>query len=217
MITSYNITPETGGSINRTPNTWKVQGWNGYIWITIDSQSGFTIDDWTSNYSRNFNIKSPRKYKKFRLYVESVNGSNVTSIRKFKIFGDTDQLSKKIGTIMPTSQISDISIINDLQVKIFPNPSNGDIWVEIEGMYIQENKEPIDSSAITGVVSQSRISRSEPDNGANFIIYDLSGKQVYSKMVNENKLNLNLNLNKGIYLLKVVYENKECNTKLIIN
>jgi len=78
VIKAYNVTPETGGCINRTPNTWKLQAFNGSAWVTIDSQSGFTRSDWTADNSRDFNIKYPKAYRRFGVLLIHPPVSGVT-------------------------------------------------------------------------------------------------------------------------------------------
>ncbi|QYS91650.1 T9SS type A sorting domain-containing protein [Flavobacterium covae] len=50
-----------------------------------------------------------------------------------------------------------------------------------------------------------------------FTLYDSSGKLVFKKQVDDNKINLNDSIKKGIYFYRIETSDKIYNSKLIIN
>lgn len=79
------------------------------------------------------------------------------------------------------------------KIKIYPNPNNGEFWLEFE----------------------------KNQNGMqNIFVYDLLGKQVFSKNINNpqkiEKLNLTA-LNEGIYIISIQNKEKIFNQKIIIS
>ncbi|MCP5049647.1 MAG: hypothetical protein GY940_20930 [bacterium] len=54
--------------------------------LSMDTRNNIRIDiEW--NYSGlYFSVASPGPYSKYRLYITAVNGSDVVSIRQFKLF-----------------------------------------------------------------------------------------------------------------------------------
>ncbi|MCP4153054.1 MAG: hypothetical protein GY757_35305 [bacterium] len=87
FIDGYYILPEYGSTTkNRSPKNWQFQGWNGSLWVTLDSRSNIRNDiEWSSN-GLYFEVANPGVYSKYRLYVTAVNGSDVVSIRQFKMY-----------------------------------------------------------------------------------------------------------------------------------
>ncbi|MCU0287024.1 MAG: discoidin domain-containing protein [Acidobacteria bacterium] len=86
-ITGYYILPEYYSSTkNRTPKDWKLEGWNGSSWVTLDSRTNFQLDiEWNSA-GLYFIVPNPGIYSNYRLYVTAVNGSDVVSIRRWKMY-----------------------------------------------------------------------------------------------------------------------------------
>lgn len=56
----------------------------------------------------------------------------------------------------------------------------------------------------------------ETENGGNIVIQDISGKVVFSSIVNKGKNEINTNLQPGVYIITQQSEGKKSNTKLII-
>ncbi|WP_313101315.1 right-handed parallel beta-helix repeat-containing protein [Epilithonimonas sp.] len=56
----------------------------------------------------------------------------------------------------------------------------------------------------------------ETENAGNIVIQDISGKVVFSSIVNKGKNEINTNLQSGVYIITQQYEGKKSNTKLII-
>lgn len=56
----------------------------------------------------------------------------------------------------------------------------------------------------------------ETENAGNVVIQDLSGKVVFSSIVNKGKNEINTNLQPGVYIITQQSEGKKSNTKLII-
>jgi len=75
-------------------------------------------------------------------------------------------------------------------IKIYPNPTNGLINIEIDMKNIN----------------------------ANVIITDANGKQVYLDKINTNKKTIDLrNQTKGIYFIKIKFDEKTINSRIILN
>jgi hypothetical protein len=75
-------------------------------------------------------------------------------------------------------------MINNNQLKLYPNPSNG--FVEIEN------------------VSQYKIDK--------IIVFDLMGKEIYNKKITTTASNLKLdlsNIQNGMYMVNIVFENQQ--------
>jgi hypothetical protein len=94
-VRSYYILPELGSCKDRAPKSWVLQGWNGSTWIAIDSRSNMSVfaapgSGWVSTSGalegKTFVVATPKPFKKYRLLINQVNGSNVTSIRQLKLF-----------------------------------------------------------------------------------------------------------------------------------
>ena len=56
----------------------------------------------------------------------------------------------------------------------------------------------------------------ETENAGNIMIQDISGKVVFSSIVNKGKNEINTNLQSGVYIITQQSEGKKSNTKLII-
>jgi hypothetical protein len=56
----------------------------------------------------------------------------------------------------------------------------------------------------------------ETENTGNIVIQDISGKVVFSSIVNKGKNEINTNLKPGVYVITQQSEGKKSNTKLII-
>lgn len=219
-IMAYNITPETGGCINRTPNSWYLQAWNGSYWQTLDSRSGYTITDWQSEYSRKFTIQYPKKYKKYRLYVEHVNGSNVVSIRKFKIFGlDNNGGLLKSGMVTSAEhQISNVDESIDIKLTISPNPNQGIFTLRLHGIENIGNQNVTDSLSIANML-KSGIDLDQIHNQKDILIelFDLNGNKIYSDIIHNNLVEMNLCfLSKGIYIVKAIINRENIVTERVI-
>ncbi|HLP47668.1 MAG TPA: discoidin domain-containing protein [Candidatus Kapabacteria bacterium] len=86
-ITRYYILPEYAEATkDRSPKNWTLQGWDGITWLILDTRTNVINDvDWNSQ-GLYFAIPNPGIYKKYRLYITAVNGSDVVSIRQLKLF-----------------------------------------------------------------------------------------------------------------------------------
>ena len=75
-----------------------------------------------------------------------------------------------------------------INLSIFPNPNFGN--------FILNSSQPIESC----------------------ILYDVKGREIYrsSVLLNENEINVDLNLTKGIYLMRVISDNGASVKKLIV-
>jgi hypothetical protein len=86
-IDLYYILPEYGSSTkDRSPKNWTLEGWNGSTWVTLDTRTNILNDSVWNAGGLHFSVTNPGYYTKYRLYVTAVNGSDVVSIRQFKLF-----------------------------------------------------------------------------------------------------------------------------------
>lgn len=197
-IMAYCIMPETGGCIDRSPNTWSLQGSdNGTMWLTIDSRSGYSISDWQSEPSRQFTVQYPKKFKSYRLVIYSVNGSTVVSIQKFKIFG------KDAGSSQKSTDVDD-TYINQIkeptaELEIYPNPNKGNFTLEFHNIESIKKNDLIDSLQYINLL-KSEISFEDKK----IDIYDLNGQLIHSLRTDKDILNTNIDgIDKGVYIIKV--------------
>lgn len=87
--------PNTLSNQNRmrpTPNTWTFEGSNdGATWVTLDSKSGVTLDDWPMFEIQTFKVNTNEAYGIFRLRITKWNAGveeDLSSgLRRFWIFG----------------------------------------------------------------------------------------------------------------------------------
>jgi hypothetical protein len=223
-IMAYSITPETGGSITRTPSQWKVQGWNGQSWKTLDSRTGYSIADWESNNNRQFIIQYPEKFKKYRLLVEDVNGSDVVSIRKFKIFGKNEGDLKSEEIDLFSSDFSSNGSTLESGIDIHPNPNNGIFKIKINDLqsYLDQGYMNSDSLRYN---NSTKFDFNNPSINSNedilVEIFDVTSNKVYEIIVNEDMQTIDVNLGdmeKGLYILKATINGREkVIKKFIIN
>ncbi len=83
------------------------------------------------------------------------------------------------------------TIINDLDIKIYPNPTKGNIRIEIEGQFTKNNTYRI-------------------------MLFDSSGKLLINNKTNEKITDLNISgYNNGIYILRIKYEGEKEEWKII--
>lgn len=215
-IMAYKIEPQTGNNPDRSPKNWKLQAWNGSAWDILDTRSNYTISSWLEETSRQFSVKYPKKYKKYRLYVEQVNGSDVVSIRKFEIYGIGNSGSKKAS--ISNEPLPLITDYNKLYLNVYPNPNNGVFKIYLNNLDFCQNLNTNDSIQIANNL-KSGISAdySYKSNDVIIEIYDMQGKKVYSRSSSGNEIEINLeNVNQGIYLLKAIVNNRDILTKKIM-
>lgn len=90
-ISHYYILPEYyTDTRDRSPKNWQFQAWTGTTWVTLDTRNNIRINlewDYRGLY---FEVANPAAYQTFRLYVTAVNGSDVVSIRKFRLLEPRD-------------------------------------------------------------------------------------------------------------------------------
>ncbi len=159
-----------------------------------------------------------KKYQKYRLFVSAVNGSDVVSIRKFKIFGLQNDGTPKSGNIFDNlgHEISNSDLTFDLSIA--PNPNSGIFTVNL--INVEESAEPlmIDSLNIVGGLRKG-LSFKEITSPTLAIIqiFDPMGKLVYSTKTNEKCFEVKIeNIKNGIYVLKAILPNKEVITRKLV-
>ncbi len=74
VINRYSITNTNGSSLtSRAPKDFKLQGWNGSSWTTVDTRTNQT--GWTSGVARTYQVQTPGSYSKYRLHITDDNDS----------------------------------------------------------------------------------------------------------------------------------------------
>ncbi len=212
-ITSYNITPQTGNLTNRSPKAWKLQAWNGRGWTTIDQRSNYSTSFWNSKASRDFNIKYPKKYKRFRILITQTNGSTVVSLRYFKLHSPESSPFNKNGiTGTPPTNFS-MEINTDIRMDIWPNPVQGSTFnIEIANYPIKEDVVIDDTSFIKNEYTEINVL----ENKIIIELFDLSGKMIYKNYYTSNRIQINEILIKGIYIVKANIDGTIIEKKLIV-
>lgn len=88
-ISHYTITNTNGSLVSRAPKDFKLQGWNGSSWVTVDNRTNQT--NWISGLQRTYNVATPGSYSKYRLYITDDNDSRtgvvVISIGNLELLG----------------------------------------------------------------------------------------------------------------------------------
>lgn len=72
-IDRYQIRNTNGTLTSRAPKDFKLQGWNGGSWVTVDTRTNQT--GWVSGSPRTYIVASPSYYSKYRLRVTDDNDS----------------------------------------------------------------------------------------------------------------------------------------------
>lgn len=83
IITSYNLYSEVGYP-SREPTAWTFEGWNGSVWVVLDTRSGIT--SWSETEKKSFSFANTTTYKKYRLNV-SASKSVYLSLGEFEMIG----------------------------------------------------------------------------------------------------------------------------------
>ncbi len=128
------------------------------------------------------------------LTINDINNMTKTFQKQITIndsIGMYDNISKKIYDKKITTNLKSISL-DEFKIKVFPNPSNG--LIQIEYTYFEDLKVEID-------------------------FYDLSGRKVLNKLINNplGFMTFNTNLENGMYFYKIKIDEKNIiSEKLII-
>lgn len=83
-INEYYVLPELG-LLDRSPKTFNLLAWNGYMWVVLDRRSNIGMNEWFNN-GLYFQFENNRSYNRYRLHIRETNGSPVVSIQHFKLF-----------------------------------------------------------------------------------------------------------------------------------
>lgn len=204
----YCIQPEAGSCADRAPLNWKLQGFNGTDWVTVDNRTNYNLAYWAANPVSYFSVPQTASYSKFRLYVETTNGSTVTSIVKFKLFA-TNITAKSAETHMVNP------IVQEIGMKISPNPSKGNVTIEFPVLP--------DESVIFDPDSVDNMHKLFPKSFASneissieIFVYDLKGKLVKTFIQSSSREDHQLNLKSGTYILKSNIRGQNISQRLII-
>lgn len=93
-LTSYTITSSADG-IDRDMKSWKVEGYNGYTWESVDEVQDFQFPCRLA--TMKFTVNSEKAYNAFRLRMSETNGSTNFQVLQWQLFGEN-------GTIVPVQK-----------------------------------------------------------------------------------------------------------------
>lgn len=213
-ILGYKISPQIS-IIDRSPKNWKLQAWDGSSWQTLDNRSNYSGSDWQNENTKLFSIHYPKRYRKYRLYVEEVNGSDVVSIRNFEIIGVENDNSKKSGNARFTNDVHFNDKLEQVSLMVYPNPNNGSFKLSFKGIE-NAHKMCTQDSLLAVQDFRAGITILNEDENIYIEIFDLQGKKVYSKLSQGTVFEINLHdLSQGIYLVRATLNNGEIISKKI--
>lgn len=115
-----------------------------------------------------------------KLNGKKTEGINIPDISSLKVKSNQDPLFK-VNKLLN----NEILIDNEINIELYPNPNTGQFTLKINPININNSSNDIN----VGVL----------------IIFNLAGKQVYQQQISSSKTKLDLNLEKGVYL--VSYKN----------
>ncbi len=220
-IMAYRIEPQSGNNPDRSPNNWVLQGWNESQWETLDTRSNYTISNWLEETSRKFTVQYPKTFNKFRLYVNQVNGSDAISIRKFEIYSKGNNSNKKSSNLIgDVLNYPDYINKSNAHFILFPNPNNGKFKINFQNIkdipYSYSNIQ--DSLTIAQSIKLGfEVVKNDITKDIFINIFDSRGKEVYSKRVHDDEIEIDLqNINKGIYIVRTIVNNKHSMTQKLV-
>jgi hypothetical protein len=92
VVNSYQIEYANGSCCEqRGPKNWTLQGWNGSVWVTVDTVTNQT--GWYATSSRTFTVDAPGAYSRYQLNITADNYNNPTypvtlvSIAEIQLYG----------------------------------------------------------------------------------------------------------------------------------
>lgn len=216
VVHSYSITAQIVGLTNRSPKSWKLQGKRYHRpWETLDSRSNYDASYWNSKASRDFNIKYPKKYAEYRLLITYTNGSVVASVANFKLYSREAIHMQKGATINIESQLVEESIPLNIDLKVLPNPTDGNFSIELVKKYSAIATQYGDTSKVYNELVYKYSSQNNEDI-IPVTIFNMCGQVVYKGKITDNISNIALKEQKGIYLIEAIINSKRVTKKFII-
>ena len=98
LVTQYTLRNTNGTLTSRAPKDFKLQGWNGTTWVTVDTRTNQT--GWVSGTPRTYNVATPGYFSRYRLYVTDDNDSRagvvVISLHDVQFRGCTGTVSSPL-------------------------------------------------------------------------------------------------------------------------
>jgi hypothetical protein len=83
-VHGYSLMPDST-RLGHAPNTWTIEGWDGSVWVVVDTRSGES--GWVANVKRTYAFTAPASYSKFRINVTAVNGATQIAIGEMEYLG----------------------------------------------------------------------------------------------------------------------------------
>lgn len=175
----------TAGGSNPGPRDFKTQyrvGVDG-VWVDIEGGELTVLNDWTTGVINDLSLPVDCEDAS-ELFIRFVMTSNISA-------DGTDVLStgtSKIEDILIKGNlISGLNIVQDVERKLFPNPSKGTFIIESNSVF------------------------------KSIIIYSATGQIVFSKFAESTQEEINLNVPNGIYFVEIEnMQNKKAINRLII-
>ena len=213
-VQSYSITAQGWGLEDRSPRAWKLQGYNGSSWVTIDSRRNYDITFWQQKTERDFTIPTTANYSRYRLYIEQTNGSPVTSIIRFKLYSMQAESSKKSSTSEENSfiGINQEEFLPETDFTISPNPSSGTFKVKFDKRRINLSNNLPDTPKVEQAIPMEYLNKKQNE----LEIYTISGKLIKKVVQNEQEKEYNLGLKPGVYFIKCNTNGNRISKKFIV-
>ncbi|PZU87520.1 MAG: hypothetical protein DI529_07120 [Chryseobacterium sp.] len=138
------------------------------------------------------------------------NGNNGTTTA---FFNNTSNTVNAIGNCWREDELSNDTMVQSVIGSLNPNTVNFKPYNCAESMAVSDI-----SKSKLGVYPNPSKNHFflETENAGNIVIQDLTGKVVFSSIVNKGKNEINTNLQAGVYIITQQSEGKKSNTKLII-
>jgi len=91
VVTQYKLT--SYGNVTYYPNTWTFEGWNGSVWVILDTQIGQAT---AASAVNAYTFVNTVAYSKFRINVTAINGGGPFGLAEMEIWGYAQGASKRI-------------------------------------------------------------------------------------------------------------------------
>ncbi len=138
------------------------------------------------------------------------NGNNGTTTA---FFNNTPNTVNAIGNCWREDELSNDTMVQAVIGSLNPNTVNFKPYNCAEIMAVSD----VSKSKLSVYPNPSKNHFFlETENTGNIVIQDISGKVVFSSIVNKGKNEINTNLQSGVYIITQQSEGKKSNTKLII-
>ncbi len=142
------------------------------------------------------------------IFKDNANGGNT-----YAFFNNTPATVNAIGNCWREGELSNDTMVQNVIGSLNPNTVNFKPYNCAETLAVSD----VSKSKLSIYPNPSKNHFFlETETAGNIVIQDLSGKAVFSSIVNKGKNEINTNLQSGVYIITQQSEGKKFNTKLII-